>query len=674
MGVFETLLKINHTTKNPQIEPDSGTKKKKIMDYIYFYWDIEKNQFFSIKDVTTKFLPYAKTDRRIRQSIMGFFGFENKVQASELLDIIINESKIPDKYFNQPSGVLGRSIPYVELKDQILSSPYESSSESYSEVFVLTKEICWTLFYSDFPLPKGITISYMRYKNNWRFSTTRKRFISKDDPEIDLLQIEFELNNSRLACMCFSRNYLTILKFIGIPTILQESLLSIFRRFEIIAVTKKDIRVKFLPKPSISKSLIIPLRDVLMTSEVSKFIVTMEQDKPLENKKRSSFMIGGVKITIPKSDSNDEIFFRVFEKISFLDALYFNFFFTKLIAEFHARKLDIIASYQHNIKGLVIEDTKRVKKTKKLIEGLRQAEPTIFGDVYTQDCQYKRQPYIVEPDEFDEKLREVFGGDEEIETFLDKKTSDLNREVTTKDLLLEFPNEEFREFYPKASIRYYACVGRTNIPNDTYPFPLVQKKVTEPSLFSSKTSQNIEEFLTKRDTSNIEVRGAPCCYQKLHIEEKATTGGKTHSLTSMKNVPPERKGEVQNYLASFTKDYYRYGIETFENLLTRPTGRDVLEFDTSLTDENLNVWSFHLDTNIVLYETLYIYNTLIFKLIPSFIDEKVNKFIFFTKNTSGTYEIIKAKDKSIFDNTDVISSYALTFFKILDNEKLERKN
>lgn len=680
MGVFDNLLKLNHMAKI-----------KKPLDSMYYYWDTRQGKFLFIDDIINSFDSfYVISDRNLQQDIIKFLAPNNFEQSLRLISILASKSTIPNNFFKSSTElfrdiqVLEQSIPFTdpESRTQILNSQYDISFESHSEVVIITKNICWSLIYETLDLPKNITITHMKYRNNWRFSTARKYFVKRKDFEEDTLQIEFELNSSRLACICYSRNYLTTFKFISISFELQNELIDLFTKFHIIAETKRNIHIKFIPRPSINKSLLIPLRDVIMTGSLSRYLITMELDKILETKKRSSFLFAGVKILIPKSDVNDEISFNISDKkikITYLDGLYFYHFFENFMEEFYQNKTSIIELYEKNIKSLSIIEAKRVKLTKKLIDSLRQAEPTIFAEVYTQDCQYQRQPYIVKSlDEFEKRINLLMNGKKKVADFLEKKSQEVKKKITLKDLLLEFPTPEFQSYYPEASKRFYACIGRENIDYNKYPFPLVQKKEEAFVYKSEKISENICEFFKKRENIKDEIRGAPCCFQKLHEEKK--TISTSHILTNLKNVPPERIGFIQNYLASFIDPkYYRYGIDGFKSLVERIKpdefrglieNQDFNYFNFELTDESLHFLSFYLNINIVVYETIFKFNSLIFKIVPSIINSSQDNFIFFTRNTSGTYEQIKTKTKSIHGVNDTIVNYAQTYFKILENEKL----
>lgn len=660
---FEFLMKLNHVIK---LEKDPS----------YFYWDTRRKDFFSVADIRDLFSKQIQ-DQNLQMDIIRFFAVDDARKA-KFVTILENQADVPANSIaeltNKADSVV---IPFTDVvsRSTILNS-VPTNFEYYGEVFLLTKQECWSLIYTNFNelLPHNVNITYMRYDNTWRYATTRKYFLDKREQETDLLQIEFEIN-SRLACICFSKNNLTILKFLNISEHVQNGLIKIFERFQIVAETKRNIRVKFLPRPQITnKSLIIPLRDELMTGKLARFIITIEYDKPLEFRKRGSYLLGGVKITIPRSDINDEIFFKVAEKLTYLDYLYFYHFFQQFVKGFYENKKTTIELYKKNVKSVTILETVKEKKTKKLIDELRQTEPTIFGDIYTQDCQYQRQPYIIEEnlEEFEKKLEELFGNKKELEEFL-KRKSESGRRATSKDLMLVFPTDEFADYYPFASKRNYACIGRKGIDYNQYPFPLVQKKPSEVPSVSLKSSDSIVDFLNGRKDIKAEVKGAPCCFQKLHEDEKLHTGGKSHMLTKLKNVPTERKGIVQSYLSSFVgKEYYRYGIKDFKTLIERLGQIGTTSDDFTFTIGNINYWSFQLEVNLILYETIYKYNTLIVKIIPSFINQEQDKFVFYTKNTLGNYEQVKTKFKTFHTKEDSIGKYILTFFNILENEKLTK--
>lgn len=671
MGIFCELKKLNYIlTSNDKIDPK------------FFYWDIRKKRFVFVGEIVAELVD-VKYDKRLQKDIVAFLNIEKEDQLLNLIFVLTKNEAIPNQFVKSREemikeiNVLEHRVPFTEPEYNVkLTEQYDSFFAISSETFILTKRNCRSLIFRKLnELPREISVTYMRYRNNWRFSTNRKYFVEKKDSETDVLQIEFELN-SRLACMCFSKGNLTKFIFSNISSSLQNQIVSIFDRFQIIAETKRNIKIKYVPKPGINKSYMIPLRDLIMVGKFSRYLITLETDKPLEQKKRTSFIFAGYKITVSKSDITDELFFKISDSLSFVDFVYFTVFFKEFLQEFREKTQEIVDSYQMNVKSLFIIETKRVKKTKKLIDDLRDAEPTIFSDVYTQDCQYQRQPYIIGGiDEFKEKLDSMLGK-EKLENFLKEKQIESKKNLTIKDFLLEFPTSEYEDLYPLATKRYYACIGRQDMDYRKYPFPLIQKKVVETTDITPNkdVSKTVEEFLEKREEVKEEIRGAPCCFQKLH-EEKQTVTNKSHMLTSMKTVPPERKGILQNYINSFDHNYYRYGIENFRSFIERIKPITDVKFqDFKLTAESLHFWSYCLNVAIILYETISKYNSLVFRIVPSNIDLTKKSFVFFTKNASFTYEQIKTKTKFIHNDKDIISRYAKTAFLLMENEKLIRKN
>jgi hypothetical protein len=674
---FDKLLKLNYIKSKTQI-----------LDVVYYYWDIRHDTIRFIGDVIREYNDNHILENLIQHDLLVFFALDTKnYESMRLLNILYKREEMPPRFLKSDHEIpeqmktIERQIPYTNISTTILNTPNIGVTELLSEVYILTKEMCWPLIYSEInDLPENIKITYMRYRDNWRFSTSRKYFAEKRDSEMDILQIEFEIN-SNLACMSLSRNYLTVLKFTSSLSslTLQSFIINIFNRFQIIAITKRNIKIKYTPRPSVNKSLIIPLRDVMMTGELSKYMITTETDRPLEKKKRGSFMFAGKKVSLSMTETNEEIHFKISEKlVSYPEVLYFGYAITMFLKEFHQNKDFIIAQYQKNIKSLTIIDIKKVKKTKKLIDNLREAEPTIFADIYTQDCQYQRQPYILDTkEEFTNILKELFGDDKGLQSFLDKRSQELARKVEIDDLILEFPTGEYETYYPLATKRYYACVGRKGLDSEKFPFPLVQKKSETESTYNRFWSKDLEQFLKIREVLNEKVRGAPCCFHKLHDETRmpATT---THVLTSMKNVPPERKGVLQNYLSSFLgNDFYRYGMASFEDIITRPKTPFQIDpqnerFSTyKLTEESLHFWSFTLGVNMVVFELIDKYNSLILKVVPLSIDSNIDKFILFTKNSSGTYEVVKTSETTIHSG-GILSEYLKHIYKIQEEEKLKR--
>jgi hypothetical protein len=625
---MELILKLNYIRKN-----------KINLDPLYCYWDTRLKSLRNLRDILNNF-PYILTENSLQHDILRFLGSENYDQGLILISALTKADN-PKNYIPEISDLEER-IPFTNELEKIIQR--DNTSEIDSEVFILTRETCWPLFLENFELTNQINITYMRYKNNWRFSTSRKYFSEKKD-ENDLLQIEFEFDNS-LACMCFSKNNLTVFKFKRLSLRQQRSIIELFSKFDIVAETKRNIHIVYIPNPGLDKSLLIPLRDIMMTGEFSRYIITNESDKTLENKKRSSFIFCGTKITIPKSDVNNEIYFKISENATYLNSLYYCYFLDKFVTDFYRKKDRIVEDYGKE--NLIEVNIKKLKKTKLLVDSLRREEPSIFGDIYTQDCQFSRQPYIVDDvEDFQRNIPEKF------------------RE-SIKNLLLEFPDEEFQNLYPEAKKRYYACIGRPNIKkSEAFPFPRIQKKPIENIPSSPNWSYDICEFLKKSTAKNI-IRGAPCCYKLLHEEVKDNLG-KNYKVADVKIVLPRRIGSLQNYLASFTKneDFYRYGIEDFSSLLELLDKKN----EEILTIENLNQWSFNLGINLILYETFNKFSTLILKIIPTFINRSFEKFVLFTKNASGSYEMIKTKNVSIQEK-NIISDYVDTFLDIFENERL----
>lgn len=660
MDSFEKFVKLSYIA-------EQSSQNKIVYNSTLYFWDSKLKIMRSLYDILENYMFSHYIEGLLQEDIVSFLtptsregkNIHRVIEIQKFIDCFFQKKEIPTVNFSElPKLSLLQDIPFTEKKDTVLN---DDSEEFSSEVYILTKDVCWPIFYkSDLPqLPNNMRISSMTYKDKWRISVGRK----SDQQDDNVLQIELEYNK-KLACVCFSRNYLTICKFLGVLNKkLQYDLMSIFDRFCIVGTIKKNIKIKFVPKPSINKAYITPVLDLIMTGELSEYLITNELETLLEQKKRINFTFFGKKIGISKSETDDDFHFKIIEPLSDIELKFVAYALKTFVREFHNRYNDIIKEYEKHFPNKIVEK-KKERKTKHRIDTLRGAEPTIFGDFYTQDCQYTRQPYIVDASNFQEALEIV-----------KKDNSDAN-----ENYILEFPNEKYKDDYPFASQRYYACK------NSKYPYPLIQTKlnVGVDSDYESSWSKNLNEFIDKRADTRQNIRGAPCCFSKIHKEKTiGMSTSKGYSLTNMKNVLPGRKGALQNYLSSFQKGY-RYGLETFEDVIKRLGGM-IEEVDLSdmadiqatslhaqlrsarkhkFTVENVYYWSYVLGINICIFELLYVYNTLIVKMIPMYINMKRMKFKLLSKNTSGNFELVMT------ETPDFLTKYLQFCYTIYNKEKI----
>lgn len=419
---------------------------------------------------------------------------------------------------------------------------------------------------------------------------------------------------------------------------------------------------------------------------------------------RISFYICGRKYNLTRSDGGNEIHIKTqsTDKLrSPLELFHITYFFDKFFEEFHKKVVDTITFYTNYNKAFFVDITSNTQITKELINNLRQHEPNLFGkSTFPEDCQYSKQPYIVESiQEFENKFK-----DDELDKFLKENNVEGDtREEKVKKLVLSFPPENFeKERFTNADVlqtRLYACIPRIISKKSnkdlrtSYPFPAWRIKPNELNRKKYPFLSN-ESYFKNIENEQITMRYVICCYKMpiksdIGVKQKKDTRS-SHILGKTKNVQPLHKGMIQEYIGSMLTNIFRIGKETFEkvildtilssNIKSKKLIIDTIKKNTNINvikkfqnvefnEDNLNFWSFLLNINIILFDVTENYNShLISFIVPDNIIFPYKSFLFVGCNTIRTFEIIGNDDFTIhnIENNNIFIKYI--------NFLLENKN
>ena len=567
--------------------------------------------------------------------------------------------------------------------------------ELESKVLVLTKIKPIILFFNDsskFPFIFE-SISFGRYYRNDKIDSKDKSLIAN-------------IKLGKKTCKMITNDYLTTFFFASEWTLEEQNIIiNSLEECDIVATTKRNIRLEFIPENNINIAHFFVLLDVMTAGKISPYIITKEQEIPfvthakdgkLETKKHS-FYIDGKKINIVRPSTN------VFIKTDLLNTVaeseYISKMISELIEEYNLTKEEIINDYKRRLQLTytknIFKEFKKMKKTKQLVDTLRELEPKIFKNTsYTQKCQKTRQPHIVENEEEFIKMLERSLKDNEYwikELKLKKgETPTLNHlmkkyEINDiKELLLLFPDEtmvnENPELYSGIEQRYYSCIPRDTEKDKSHVFP---------GILNIKSDEN--DFYV------------PCCFKKMNRKYPQTkTFGMDYLLGEMRDLSKWRRGIIPQYLGSILGDTFsRQGVQKpnfisildeVERVVSKNISRtaylkweeDTRNFTKGKTrsfidslfnnqkDEDFlkysNLLSFILKKNVIIFETVMMYNTvLIFpKMNTTLFDYK--DFIGIRINSIGELETIISGDMSSVHRNNTFVDYVKYVCKNYNDE------
>lgn len=659
MSNFDSLVKYGHASR-------SSIPLKH--QYYYHNFHTSTGETLSLVDIMKYYDDTYLSEGLVQSDIVKFLGIAGR--NDKLLDLEKHIAAVVDttrkgaySFALTQQQVTDRleSIYHnlVYTSDDLISYISERSytniarvEETESEIWLLTKHKCFPLIFKDFTNInlKDINVTFMKYKTYVRFnvSGSGEPFVRhvKRDIYAPILQVDF--TTKRGKCYCTSRNYLTVLKFIDNWSIEQQhAIVSLFTDYTIVASKKTNIKFKYIPRPIINKALFTVLRDVMFSGDLGHYILSTEVDTVLEKKLKDSFQMGNRRYNVVKPDV--EIIFKATEyHTSPLEVSHAVYVFEQLVNEFFKKNLEIIEYYERAVPDIVLIERQRQKKTKQLIDKLREAEPDIFGKKYTQDCQRSKQPYIVESEEeFESRLKEALKSvNLTLEQFLIDKAKEIKKDsITLSEFLLWFPDERSKDVYPKSKPRLYACVPRTEGEVDklfSFPFPQIQDNLSLP---------------------------VPCCFKLIHDQTKRNVSS-MYKLSFPKPVPANRKGGIPPYIGTILneEEYWRFGVDTLEGIITRLANKsinDVLSQVTTIgitdsitidyikhmleknvpTQTNIYIWSYLLQKNITAYTLDKAYNSILLKVQPWSCPYQFNEHVMIGMNSIGSYEIIRTRSK-----------------------------
>jgi hypothetical protein len=693
----------------------------------YYFTDYLKtktyNKFIilSILDILDQYDVQYMRERLIQQDIVSFLNLKRKnIDYAQIISIIWlkrNKNIIP-QILNVTNQELDNfqlklesfedikiqsklELPYCGNSDDVyeISDHLKDSNtimcEYKNEISLLTKYPCHNLFFGDL----NHNMYIMKYNNSYRLSgdldsdpivNQRKTMFIKYTTK-DCLEMLFFCKlgkNKHSICRCRSKNYLTKFEFKDHwPEPKQIELINLFNRCNIVAVVKNNIQFSF--DLTIPKYYLPIVRDVMFSGSMNHYFIFRELDTPLEEKNKDTFVMGRCKFNFVKI--TEQLTVKTNDRINEIsDYYYFCYIFINLRKEFVSKRDDIISLYEANIiqtkktKQSYITKPKDTTKTKKILNKLRTLEPKLFGGYVTKDgtkksyateCQYKKQPYVVENvDEFKNILLEYLEDFEDeaydgyIETiddyleYLEVKMK-LPRKITFEDLYLEYEDDR------TVQKRIYVCIPRAMKEKD-YVFPLIQEK-----------SQ------------------APCCFKVPERNNVSAINNTAYILGISKTIKAGKSADVPNYLGELINSttlksgFYRFGLTNFEQLLKFTSNTESLKLlennkkylDTqsynsmkSLLEKSYSnkeelirytkLISYLLKKNIVTYDKVPKYNASLIVINTWNVKFPYSTFILFS-DINEEPEFIRSKNH-VNHKDNKLSEYLEFYEKFIEKEKV----
>lgn len=434
---------------------------------------------------------------------------------------VYNQNNIDNIIRNQKNKLKKKQ---TDVKvDLIKSENVGSIYETEYTIKILTKNDSSSVFFTnEFDIP-SITINSMSYNNLKRYNNT------------DVLsdKVYIVLVNNKNICKITIYENIVLMKFENLwNDELINKLIKIFDFFEIVAITKSNIKFYYNNNIKIHVDDKYILDDLLYTSDYSEYIYINEINKI---KKKNNLYIDNIKFTLHEKVPN-YITFKVSKYIEYYsDVIYIKSFLDYLFDEYNKKQKNIIKIYSS------IKKTKQKKKTIKTklrIYNLNEKIPLLFNNYngYSQKCQKLRQPYIIDSiDEFKKNLQSALKSkypDMDENTLVDIFLNE--NDLTLNDLVKELPENDI----PNIPKKLYACIPRElNTNQFSKPIPGLIKNTIFPCCFDKKC-------LTKKKVNS---------YHVLKYDKLLTAG---------------RNGYVQLYISDMLgDDYLRYGVGDFEVLI-----------------------------------------------------------------------------------------------------------
>lgn len=627
-------------------------------------------------------------------------------QICSVLDINLNIScqfEKPQEYFKHQINNIN-SVENAQLYDNLYIK------ETESKIYILTKIKPFILMFQDLD-ESSIVVDYMRYNTLCRKKSNKYKKVHCEKIENALVA---QISVGKNTCKLFSHNYLTVLHFSTEWSRTEQTLIidQLLSKFKIVAITQRDIRLELIPSNNINISYFFILLDIITSGKHCEHFITHEQEnvftthKPngdLETKKYS-FYLDEKKFNFVRPVLN--VLIKTDNLSSTVEVDYISKMISELLNEFNVNKQNIIDDYNKRVINATIQEIKKEKKTKQNVDILRDAEPKVFKNTsYTQKCQKSRQPFIIDNVEMLTSHLEASLQDPYWEKELDLKTG----EVATiekilekyqvndvKDLTLEFPtirliNEE-PELYGLITPKIYTCLPRKE-KNRTHVFPGI-----------------LGSTIKNSDGQEIKV---PCCFKrKKDIEPvDAVKRGDNYPLGPTRDLKEGRQGLIPQYLGSILSNkYLRKGAKkpNFLSILDEVCKNERREFEATFNNswekilqereffigdetkkyveqlliqaddrdfiENVNFLGFILRKNIVLFDTINIYNSILIipRLLTTTIFPSFDSFVGIRINSIGELESINTINSAyIHEGDSEFSKYIKFCYEELQRETIK---
>ena len=580
--------------------------------------------------------------------------------------------------------------------------------ETESKILILTKIKPFIMIFKDlstFIDSSGIPvlIENMQFKAYQRNNKNERRFHSPRTENTFQARITVGKNTCKLS----TTDYLSVITFTTEWSRSDQDLvIKLLEDFEIVAITKRDIRLELTPIIPVNISYFFILLDILTSGKNCEHFITHERENvfithnssgEIETKKHS-FYLDEKKFNFVKPGLN--IFIKSDIISSTIEVDYITRMISELLNEFETEKNSILSDYKNRVlisigKKLDIKEVKKEKKTKQNVDVLRDAEPFIFKNTsYTQKCQKSRQPFIIDtPDTLRKRLedtlkepywrKELDLNDSEevtIEKILEKYQVD-----DIKDLTLEFPTKELIELdsetYGKLTPKLYSCLPR--------------KEKDKSHIFPGVLHTTIKNI----DGEEIRV---PCCFKRKKdttVNANKKVGFDSYPLGVTRDLYEGRQGFLPQYLGSILSEneYFRKGVKkpNFISILDEVCKNDNRDFNATFINswkdgltkrlfyipketeekilkmldnekkliENINLIGFILGKNIILFETHTMYNSVLIspKLINTTISPFFKSFVGIRINSVNGLEAIITKELAYIHQAESEFAQYITF-------------
>ena len=321
------------------------------------------------------YLNYTKKLFNVYNKDYSYINLENEIDSVPENKIIDLHPTSVKEFFPKIDKIF--NVTFEPVKD---INPLSIIHEYEFTIKLLTKYPATNLFFRDLDNVKIVSCIYKNYK--------RYKFEYKN---INHLELKIIVN--RNECFITVKHNLVEIQFKNIwPKENVNTILDLFKIYEIIAATKTNIKFYYVNNIKIPTHEIYIIHDIFFTSSLAKNIYINEINLSKTDKFIHRLYIYNIKFYLIEHVTNFLSFNNKNSLRFSTDLIFLKNVLDTLMFEFDKERETIIEIY----KDLVKIKQKKNLKTKQTLFKLVEIEPSLFGksSKFSQHCQKKRQPSI----------------------------------------------------------------------------------------------------------------------------------------------------------------------------------------------------------------------------------------------------------------------------------------